>query len=244
MDEDRKISAVARAFVARKLEQFEKEANKGSGLYYELFAQNFTDRVDMLAGMAKRPDLREHILSEASKTGNYVREEMQHGRWDYDVEAGALKWNGDIPDSWKQIDFQGQWVRKSADERARYVTGHFGKDSRTQNDYPGLQIEKNGVAGKVKWGPEQPDGQEAQEYAEKMLDKHLGFEAPKLAPSSFEDIRKADQKSERLGAKVLTGAYRKYIKASAKVGESPAQKYGAPGESIEGNTPSRSRSLR
>jgi hypothetical protein len=108
-------------------------------------------------------------------------------------------------------------VRKSADERARYVVGHFGEDSRTQNESPGIQVEKNGAVRPVQWGPEQPTGQDAQEHAEGMLDKHLGFNAPKLAPSSHLDIRKADEMSERLGAKVHTRAYRKYIKDSSKV---------------------------
>ena len=242
MADDKPVSRVAQAFVRRKLEQYTKEAGRGSGLYYELFAQNFTDRVDALAGRTKRADLREHILSQAEKTGHYFGEEARKGRWVYDVEAGDVHWQGETPDSWKQVNFEGQWVRKSADERARYVTGHFGEDSRTANEYPGIQVEKSGKAGPVKWGPEQPTGQDAQIYAEKMLDKHLGFEAPKIVPSSFEDIRKSNEMSKRLGAEVLTKAYKKYIKQSAKVGDSAAKKYGASGSSFGCQLPPPSRS--
>jgi hypothetical protein len=92
MDEDKPISRFAQSFVARKLQEFEKQATKGCGLHYELFSQNFTDSVDGLAAMAKRPDLREHIRAEAAKTGNYMGEEAQKGRWDYDEEAGDVVW--------------------------------------------------------------------------------------------------------------------------------------------------------
>src|SRR5882762_9376464 len=134
MAEDKRISRFAQRFVARTLERLEKQAEKGAGLYYELFAQNFTDSVDRLAARTKRPDLREHILSQAEKTGNYFGEEAEKGRWTYDAENNDIHWQGEPPDSFKQVDFNGQWVRKSADERARYVVGHYGEDSRTQND--------------------------------------------------------------------------------------------------------------
>jgi hypothetical protein len=83
--------------------------------------------------------------------------------------------------------------------------------------------------------------QRAHEVAETMLDKHLGFAAPKLEPASYQDMRKSDQMSERLGAKVYTKAYRKYIKQSAAVGNSAAKKYGA-GESVEREAPEQKRS--
>lgn len=96
MDEGKPISRFAQRFVARKLQEFEKQATKGCGFHYELFSQNFTDRVDWLAGMAKRPDLREHIRAEAVKTGNYMGEEARKGRWDYDVEAGDVVWRENV----------------------------------------------------------------------------------------------------------------------------------------------------
>ena len=92
MDEGKPISRFAQRFVARKLKELEKQATKGCGLHYELFSQNFTDGVDRLAAMTKRPDLRQHIRAEATKTGNYMGEEAQKGRWDYDVEAGDVVW--------------------------------------------------------------------------------------------------------------------------------------------------------
>ena len=149
---------------------------------------------------------------------------------------------GETPDSWKRVDGHGQWVRKSADERARLVFGHFGEDSRTQNDYPGIQVEKSGGLGPVKWGPEQPTAQDAHEYAEKMLDKHLGFNAPILQPSSQLDIRKSDEMSDRLGADVRTKAWKKYAKECGSPRSFAAKKYGA-GEAVDRETrpPSRSR---
>jgi hypothetical protein len=241
MADDKPVSAIGRRYVADKLEQLMHRANFGSGLHYELFSQNFTDAVDGLASRMKRADLRAHLLDQAERTGNYMGPEKHFGRWDYDQELGEVRWMGETPEHWKHVDFEGQWVRKSVDERARYVTGHFGQDSRTQNDYPGIQVEKNGKAGPVKWGPEQPTGQDAQEYAEKMLDAHLGFEAPKIAPSSVKDIQKSNAMSERLRAKVLTKPYRKYIRESAKVGNSPAQKYGGSDAMSDVRPPRRSR---
>jgi len=243
MSEERPISGFAQRFVARTLDRLTKQADKGAGLHYELFAQNFTDSVDRLASRVKRPDLREHIFSEAAKTGNYMAEEKQHGRWGYDVEAGDVRWQGEPLDWMKRVDFRGQWVSKSADERARYVTGHYGEDSRTQKDYPGIQMEKSGVVGPVKWGPEQPDGQDAQAFAENMLDSHLGFAAPRIIPSTFEDIHESQKMSKLLGREVYTRAYQSYIDESAAQRKSAASKYGGANETPEGSItpPARSR---
>lgn len=236
MDEDRPISGFAQRFVARKLEELARQAEKGAGLHYELFAQNFTDSVDRLADRIKRDDLRTHVLSQAEKTGNYFGAEAEQGRWVHDAENNDLRWIGEPPDAMKEVDFSGQWVRKSPEERARYVTGHFGEDSRTQKDYPGIQVEKQGVAGPIKWGPERPTGQDAQLYAEKMLDKHLGFDAPKIQPSSHLDIRKSREASEQLGETVHTKAYKKYLKDSATPRTSAAKKYGQ-AEAVERELP-------
>jgi hypothetical protein len=241
MDEGKPIGRFAAHFIANKLEEFERAAGTTSGRWPELFAQHFTDHVDRLAGRMRQPDLREQLLNKAEGTGNYLGREQRGGRFEYDSKLDALRFKGETPDSWKRVNFEGQWVRKSADERARYVTGHFGEDSRTQNDYPGIQIEKNGVIRPVKWGPEQPHGQEAQEYAEKMLDRHLGFAAPKIQPSSISEIHEARELSARLGAKVLTKPYRKYIKECAAPRASSAQKY-AGLESSEPELPPPSRS--
>lgn len=241
MDEGKPIGRLAANFIANKLEQFERMAGTTSGRWPELFAQHFTDHVDRLAGRMQRADLREHLLNKAEGTGNYIGHVEGMGRFEYDSRLDALRFNGETPDSWKQVDFEGQWVRKSADERARYVTGHFGEDSRTQNDYPGVQIEKNGVIGPVKWAREQPSGQDAQEFAEGMLDRHLGFSAPKIQPSSFAEIHKAHVMSEQLGVKVLTTPYQKYIRESAAVGEGAARKYGS-NEPAERELPPPSRS--
>jgi hypothetical protein len=105
------------------------------------------------------------------------------------------------------------------------VLGHFGEGSRTPEEYPGLQIEKNGVVGTVTWGPGQPGTEEARKYAEKMLDDHLGFAAPKLAASSLSEIRRSYDLSDQLGAKVHTREWKKYAKESAAPRASSAQKY-------------------
>jgi hypothetical protein len=75
------MSPMARRFVERKFAQFRREAGRGCGLFYELYAQNFTDYVDGLASKVKRSDLREYIQSEARKDDDYVPPES--GRWEY-----------------------------------------------------------------------------------------------------------------------------------------------------------------
>lgn len=237
------LSRFAQRFVAHKLEQLTRQAEKGSGLHYELFAQNFTDSVDRLARRVKRPDLREHLFSEAEKTGNYFGEDAAQGRWVHDVENNDLRWQGEPLDWMKTVDGHGQWVAKSPTEKARLVLGHFGEDSRTQRDYPGIQVEKNGVVGEVRWGPEQPTAQDARIHAEKMLDAHLGFSAPVLQPSSMLDIRKSAEMSEHLGADVRAKAWKKYAKQCAKTLTSAAEKYGHASDSQqrEITPPSRSR---
>ena len=104
MADKKPISQAAQRFVDRKLEQLKGQAAKGCGLYYELYSQNFTDSVDRLAARAKRADLREHILSEAQKTGDYFGEEARKGRWVYDVEAGDIHWQGEPLDWMKKAD--------------------------------------------------------------------------------------------------------------------------------------------
>jgi hypothetical protein len=229
MADDKPIGRFAR-FVADKMEQFERAAGTTSGRWPELFAQHFTDHVDRLAARVQQPRLREYLLDQAEGTGQYLGREPRGGRFEYDGQLDALRWKGETPVSWKQVDGYGQWVRKSSDERARYALGHFGEDSRTQNDYPGIQVEKNGVVGPVKWGPEQPTAQDAHEFAEGMLDRHLGFSAPVLQPSSRLDIRKSDEMSKLLGADVKTKAWKKYAK------DCDGERYGAR-ESVERELP-------
>jgi hypothetical protein len=241
MDEGKPISGFAQRFVERKVQQFANEAVEGAGLSVELFSQNFSDKVDALAARAKRPALREHIVTQAEKTGFGLGRERNVGRWVYDAEQHGVRWNGETPDALKQIDWQGQWVRKTADERSRYVLGHFGEGSRTPDEYPGLQIEKNGVIGSVTWGPGQPGTEEARKYAEKMLDDHLGFAAPKLASSSLPEIRRSHDLSGQLGSKVHTRAWKKYAKECAAPRSTSAQKY-AGLESSEPELPPPSRS--
>lgn len=95
MDGKGRMSQAARTFVERKLEQYRTEASKGCGLHYELYAQNFTDSVNRLAAMTKRPELREHILSEAGQSGDYVA----GGRWAYDVENNDVHWRPNASES-------------------------------------------------------------------------------------------------------------------------------------------------
>jgi hypothetical protein len=99
------ISPTARRFVERKFGQFKKQAGRGCGLFYELYAQNFTDMVDGLHGRAKRADLREHIRSEARKDDDYVAPET--GRWKYDQESNDVWFSKSDP------------MPKHCDERGR-----------------------------------------------------------------------------------------------------------------------------
>jgi hypothetical protein len=102
MAHDKPVSEFARRFVGRKIEEFRARAAQGSGLYYELFAQNFTDSIDALAARTKRPDLRDHILAAAQETGNYFGEDAKRGRWLYDTEAGDICWQGEPLEWMKQ----------------------------------------------------------------------------------------------------------------------------------------------
>jgi hypothetical protein len=75
------VSGIARRFVERKFEEFRTSAGRGCGLFYELYAKNFTDYVDGLATKTKRPDLKEYIQSQARQLDDYIPPEA--GRWEY-----------------------------------------------------------------------------------------------------------------------------------------------------------------
>jgi hypothetical protein len=93
------ISAYVQRFVARKFEQFKKEADKGCGLHYELYVQKFTDSVDAFVGRTKRSDLREYISSEARKDDDYLPAE--EGRWFHDEESNECHFfEPDDPGKW------------------------------------------------------------------------------------------------------------------------------------------------
>jgi hypothetical protein len=119
------------------------------------------------------------------------------------------------------VDGYSSWVRKSDNERARYVIGCLGENIQTQEVYPGLQVEKGGVIGPVKWGPEMRITQDVWEVGEKMLDGHLRSEPRSL------DIRKSREMSERPGAKVYTKAWKKYVKDCSATRTAPSKKFGA-----------------
>ena len=72
----------------RAFERFKTEADKGSGLHYELYVQRFTDSVDALIQRTKRTDLREYIHSKAVKDDDYLPSE--EGRWIYQHEENEM----------------------------------------------------------------------------------------------------------------------------------------------------------
>jgi hypothetical protein len=151
------------------------------------------------------------------------------------VEASDLRWQGGPPlDSTKQVDGYSSWATKSSGERARYVVG---QDTRTHEVHPGIQIEKSGVIGPVKWGPEMRHTQDVWEFGGKMLETHMGSEPRPI------DVRKSNEMSERLGSHVPTKAWKKYAKDCAAPRSSAAKKYGAPGESTDRETTPPKRSL-
>src|SRR6202012_1508313 len=135
---------------------------------------------------AKRDDLRDYIRATAEKTGDYFGEEAEQGRWAYDVENNEVRWQGGPPlDPVKQVDGYSSWVRKSDNERARYVIGSVGEDIHGRTDYAGLQVEKGGVIGAVKWGTAMRMTQDVWESGEKMLNGYRRSEPRPL------DIRKS-----------------------------------------------------
>lgn len=82
------ISSIAKAYVARKLEQMAADAARSCGLHYELYAQRLTESVDALADRIRNESLREYLRQEAQKTGDYFHEP---GHWVIDPE-GELIW--------------------------------------------------------------------------------------------------------------------------------------------------------
>ena len=61
------------------LKECAKIAMSGTGQHYELYAQRFTDMVDNLIDATDDPHLREYILSQAKKDGDYCE---GPGRWE------------------------------------------------------------------------------------------------------------------------------------------------------------------
>lgn len=97
--EKKTISAYVQRFVARKFEEFRKQADRGCGLHYELYVQKFTDSVDAFAGRAKRSDLREYISSQARKDDDYLP--ADEGRWFHDEESNECHFfKPDGPGKW------------------------------------------------------------------------------------------------------------------------------------------------
>lgn len=87
------ITPEQKAEVAAKLAAYTKEAHRGSGLFYELYSQRYTDFVDGLIRRTRDEELAKYILQEAQKSGDY-NEDEQKGRWVYDIEANDITFVG------------------------------------------------------------------------------------------------------------------------------------------------------
>jgi hypothetical protein len=82
-----KISRFAKSYVARKLEYLQDAAARGCGLHYELYAQRFTEMVDALTATVRSEALRQYIVEQARKTGDYCDEA---GEWALDAEGELI----------------------------------------------------------------------------------------------------------------------------------------------------------
>lgn len=226
MDKHRPISQLTHRFVERKLSEIARQSKEGSGYFRELARQNFTDGVDRLAARMKRPELRTHWIEQAQQTGRYMGEEKRLGRWTYDVERQAPRWRGETPDAWKKPDAMSEWRTISGDERARYVFGHSGNDAQAQNHYPGIQVEKEGIAGPVKWGPEQPGPADAHAHAQKMLDRYCTARAAHAQLPSQQDVPKRGTIPPPQVAEGRSSLSHNGKEGRASSHTSPARKYG------------------
>ena len=101
MSDEKPISRFAQAFVTRKLEAIKTSAYAGAEFRAE-FENNFVDGVLELADRIRRPDLRRHLMNEATKSSEYLRQV-------HDSLVGAIRktvWNG----PWVETD-EGRTIR-------------------------------------------------------------------------------------------------------------------------------------
>lgn len=101
MAEDKPVSGFAQRFVAHKLEEISHRAYDGSAWQRE-YENNFVDGVLELSERIRRPDLRKHLMNEATKSSEYLRQVR-------DSLDGAIRkiiWNG----PWVETD-EGRTIR-------------------------------------------------------------------------------------------------------------------------------------
>lgn len=154
----------------------------------------------------------------------------------YRTETGALfaAAYGVNIDGTPIVDAQSEWTSKSPNEAVRECIGHIGVDSRTWDDFPGIQVQKDGVDGPIQWGKKCPTAQDADIESRMMRDRYLGYEPPDMRAPSDSEVKKAEAQSEQLGAKVHTQSYKQYAREYAREhlqhGRSgTAEKYGSQG---------------
>jgi hypothetical protein len=101
MAEDKPISRFAQRFVARKLEEIRDAAYAGAVVQNE-FENNFVDGVLELAGRIRRPDLHRHLMKEATKSSEYLRQVDES----LNRAIRKIVWNG----PWVETD-EGRTIR-------------------------------------------------------------------------------------------------------------------------------------
>jgi hypothetical protein len=114
------------------------------------------------------------------------------------------------------VDARGEWVSKSSNEAVRECIGHIGKDSRSWDDYPGIEVQKDSVVWPVQWGKKCATAQDADIESRMMRDHYLGYEPPDMRRPSAAEVKKAASQTEQLGTKVHTQAYKQYGREYAR----------------------------
>jgi hypothetical protein len=108
--------------IEKKVAEIARDAADGSGQWYELYAQRFSDDVNNWIADTKRPEVRTMIRETAEKTGDYFPD--PGGRWTPDIENSDLIWHPDLSRD-EQLAISGDYeTRAERVDYERYVRRH------------------------------------------------------------------------------------------------------------------------
>lgn len=172
MDEDKPISRFAQRFVTRKLEQISQSAYDGAGDQRE-YENNFVEGVLNLTDRIKRPDLRRHLMNEAEKSSEYLRQVKQS-------LEGAIR----------KVVWDGPWVET---DEGRRIRGAVGQTHQGEYRYAEVSLyQEYGPGGRVSFSAETPHWNDKL-YAHK---EHAIFAVRDTVQRSVERDRRPEQSVE------------------------------------------------
>jgi hypothetical protein len=172
MDEEKPISRFAHRFVTRKLEQISRSAYDGSEGQRE-YENNFVDGVLELTERIRRPDLRRHVMNEAEKSSEYLRQVKQS-------LEGAIR----------KVVWNGPWVET---DEGRTIRGAVGQTHQGEYRYAEVSLyQEHGPTGRVSFSVETPHWNEKL-YAHK---EQAIFASRETVQRSVERDRRAEQSVE------------------------------------------------